>query len=215
MKKAEAHTVVVVDDHTLLSQAISELVNSFNNFNTLYTCKNGKEFLTKIKDPDWIPEIVLMDINMPILNGIETTKELSKGYPEIKVIALSVEEDEDTILDMLRSGAKGYLMKDTKKEVLKEAMEQVLSKGYYYTNTVSQILMDNLNKSEEKPLLKEREIEFIKLACSEKTYKEIADLMCLSPKTIEGYRDSLYEKLQIKNRIGLVLYAIRNNLFHP
>jgi len=156
-----------------------------------------------------------MDINMPILNGLETTKILKEDHPEIKVIALSVEEDEDTILNMLRFGAKGYLMKDTKKEILEEALTQVLEKGYYHTNTISQMLIGSLSKDKEETILKEREIEFIKHACSEKTYKEIAELMFLSPKTIEGYRDSLYEKLNIRNRIGLVLYAIRNNLFQP
>lgn len=213
MKKTKEHSVVVVDDHILLSQAICELVNSFEGFKTLYTCKNGKELLTRIKDPKHIPDIVLMDINMPILNGIETTKMLKLHHPSIKIIALSVEEDETTILNMLRQGAKGYLMKDTKKEVLQEALQSVLEKGYYYTNTVSEILIGNLNKPKEKLMLKTRELEFVKHACSEKTYKEIADLMFLSPKTIEGYRDSLYAKLNIKNRIGLVLYALRNNLF--
>ncbi len=209
------HPVVIVDDHVLLSQAISELVNGFKDFKTIYTCKNGKELLTRLKDPKQIPKIVLMDINMPILNGIETIKVLNKDYPNIKVVALSVEEDEETVLNMLRFGAKGYLMKDTKKEVLEEALINVLEKGYYHTNTISQLLIGSLNKEKEKTILKEREVEFIKHACSEKTYKEIAELMFLSPKTIEGYRDSLYEKLNIKNRIGLVLYAIRNNLFQP
>ncbi|MGB0982061.1 MAG: response regulator [Winogradskyella sp.] len=209
------HSVVVVDDHVLLSEAISELVNGFKNFKTLYTCKNGKELLTKLKHPKNCPKVVLMDVNMPILNGIETTKALTETYPNIKVIALSVEEDENTILNMLRVGAKGYLMKDTKKEILEDALISVLQKGYYHTNTISQLLIGNLNKKEEETILKDREIEFISHACSEKTYKEIAELMFLSPKTIEGYRDTLYEKLNIKNRIGLVLYAIRNNLFQP
>lgn len=209
------HSIVVVDDHILLSQAISELVNGFTNFKTLYQCKNGKELLTKLKDEKNIPEIVLMDINMPILNGIETTLELSANYPQIKVVALSVEEDEKVIINMLRAGAKGYLMKDTEKEILEEALNQVLEKGYYHTNTVTKLLVGNLTKQETKTPLKEREINFIKLACSEKTYKEIAGEMFLSVKTIEGYRDAIHEKLNIKNRIGLVLYAIRNNLFKP
>lgn len=209
------HTVVIVDDHVLLSQAISELVNSFDNFETLFLCKNGKELLTKLKDAKNIPEIVLMDVNMPILNGIDTTKEITDNYPNIKVIALSVEAEEKTIISMLKAGAKGYLMKDTKKEILEEALIQVLEKGYYHTNTISQLLIGSLNKDVLEEELKEREKEFITHACSEKTYKEIAEVMFLSPKTIEGYRDVLYSKLNLKNRIGLVLYAIRNNLFKP
>ncbi|MFS4493050.1 response regulator [Maribacter sp. 2308TA10-17] len=210
-----SYKVVIVDDHVLLSQAITELVNVFNDFAVLYTCSNGKELLTKLKNDDNIPDIILMDVNMPILNGIETTKILNVEYPDLPVIALSVEEDEKTILDMLRSGAKGYLMKDTKKEILEEALIEVLQNGYYHTNTVAKLLIGSLNNRNIKIELKEREIEFMKHACSEKNYKEIAEKMFVSPKTVEGYRDKLYEKLNIKNRIGLVLYAIKNGFFQP
>ncbi|HBY69985.1 MAG TPA: DNA-binding response regulator [Flavobacteriaceae bacterium] len=207
--------VVVVDDHTLLLEAIGGLVRDFENFDVLYLCKNGQELLEKLKIPKNIPDVVLMDINMPLLNGIETTKILNEKFPQIKVIALSVEENEKTILKMLRAGAKGYLMKDTKKEILKEALNQVIEKGYYHTNTISKLLIGSLTKDETAVELKEREIEFIEHACTEMTYKQIAEKMFLSPKTIEGYRDSIYEKLNLKNRIGLVLYAIRNGLFTP
>ena len=209
------NTVAIVDDHTLLLEAIGGLVRDFENFEVLYLCKNGQELLEKLKFPKNIPDIVLMDINMPLLNGIETTKALNEKYPQIKVIALSVEENEKTILKMLRAGAKGYLMKDTKKEILKEALNQVVEKGYYHTNTISKLLIGSLTKDETAVQLKEREVEFIEHACTEMTYKEIAEKMFLSPKTIEGYRDSIYEKLNLKNRIGLVLYAIRNGLFTP
>lgn len=206
------HKVVVVDDHILLSQAIAELVNSFDAFEVMYLCKNGKELLTRLKDPKNMVDVVLMDVNMPVLNGIQTTKVLNKQYSTIKVLALSVENANDTVLSMLRAGARGYLMKDTKKEILNQALLEVIERGYYHTNTVASLLVGSLIPKEEV-FLKPRELEFIKQACSEMTYKEIANEMCLSPKTIEGYRDSLYEKLNIKNRIGLVLYAIRNNLF--
>lgn len=209
----KTYSVVVVDDHTLLSQAIGGLVNDFDNFSTLYICKNGRELLNKLETPKNIPNLVLMDINMPILNGIETTEYLKNHFPEIKVLALSIEEDENTIIKMLRAGAKGYLMKDTKKEILEKALLQVMEKGSYYTNTISQILE---NFTDKKPIeLSEKELAFIKLACSEMNYKEIADTMFVSPKTVENYRDSLYKKLTLKNRIGLVLYAIQNDFFKP
>ncbi len=209
------YSVVIVDDHVLLSQAISGLVDSFPKFKSLYVCKNGKELLEKFQDSRNIPHVVLMDINMPILNGIETTERLKINFPNVRVLALSIEEDEDTILRMLRAGARGYLMKDTKREILEEALMQIAEKGYYHTNTVTQILVGTLDKRESMPNLKDREIEFLRLACTEMTYREIADAMFLSPKTIEGYRDVLHEKLQIKNRIGLVLYAIRHKIFVP
>tara|TARA_A100000171_G_C2140273_1_gene154760 strand:- start:5642 stop:6277 length:636 start_codon:yes stop_codon:yes gene_type:complete len=209
------NSIVVVDDHTLLLQAIGGMVKDFKEFEVNYLCKNGQELLDKLKNPANIPDIVLMDINMPVLDGIETTEILSREYPQIKVLALSVEENEDTILKMLRAGAKGYLMKDTKRSILKEALLQVVEKGYYHTNTVSKLLVNSLSNQTDDICLKEREKEFLQHACTEMTYKEIADKMFLSPKTVEGYRDSIYEKLNIRNRIGLVLFAIRNGLFKP
>lgn len=209
------NSVVVVDDHTLLLQAIGGLVDDFEHFDVLYLCKNGQELLEKFKNPKNIPDIVLMDINMPLLNGIETTEILKEKYPEVKVLALSVEENETTILKMLRAGAKGYLMKDTKSSILLEALEQLMERGYYHTNTITKILVGSLHKNENEVSLKEREKEFLIHACTEMTYKEIAEKMFLSPKTIEGYRDSIYEKLNIRNRMGLMLYAIKHGLFTP
>ena len=210
------YSVVVVDDHILLSQAIGGLVDAFDHFRVLYLCKNGQELIEALKIPKKVPDIVLMDVNMPILNGIETTAYLKEHFPEVQVLALSIEEDEGIILKMLRAGAKGYLMKDVKKAELNEALLDVMKNGYYHSNTVAKILVNSLRHKESSVTsLKEREIEFIQHACSEKTYKEIADVMCLSPKTVEGYRDVLFEKLNLRNRTGLVIYAIKNKIFKP
>ena len=210
----KANKIVIVEDHILLSQAIESLVNSFKDFNVLYTCKNGKELLTKLKTLHNIPDIVLMDVNMPILNGIETTEIVKNEYPEIKVIALSVEENDTTIIKMLKAGAKGYLLKDVEKDVLELALTETIKNGYYHTKDVSDILINSLSDDNSSKIrLKDREIEFIIHACSEMTYKQIAEKMFLSPKTIDGYRDHLFQKLNIKNRIGLVLYAIKNGIY--
>lgn len=210
------YSVVIVEDHVLLSQALAGLVDGFAKFKVLYVCKNGKELVTRLKDPKNIPDIVLMDINMPIMNGIETTLYLKENYPDINVLALSVEEDEITILKMLKAGAKGYLLKDTEKSILESALIEVQETGFYHTKNVTDLLLGSLHpKKDKQPMLKEREVEFIKHACTEKTYKEIAGDMCLSPKTIEGYRDSIFEKLNLKNRTGLVIYAIKNKIFTP
>ncbi len=210
------NSVVVVDDHVLLSQAIGGLVESFDQFTVLYTCKNGQELLDKLKNPENIPDVVLMDVNMPIMNGIETTTYLYENYPRIKVLALSIEEDETVILKMLRAGAKGYLMKDAKKGELQNALLEVIEKGFHHTNTVTKVLVDSLSEKENpRAVLKDRELEFIKHDCTEMTYKEIADLMFLSPKTIEGYRNAVFEKLNLRNRTGLVIYAIKNKIFVP
>jgi DNA-binding NarL/FixJ family response regulator len=210
------YSVVVVDDHILLSQAIGKLIGDFEQFKVMYLCNNGNELIEKLKNPANIPDLVLMDVNMPILNGIETTEYLSEHFPDIRVLALSIEEDELTILKMLRAGAKGYLMKDTRKSELENALLEVIKNGYYHSNTVARVLVDSLNKKETSvSALKEREIEFIRHACTEMTYKEIAEEMCLSHKTIEGYRNVLFEKLNLRNRTGLVLFAIKNKIFVP
>lgn len=210
----KTHTIVIVEDHLLLSEAISSLVNSFDHFNVLYLCGNGEELVDKLKEPNNIPDIVLMDVNMPIMNGIETTRYLKENFQEVKVIALSVDEEEDTIINMLKAGAKGYLLKDVEKSILEVALNEVINNGYYHTKDVSNILVNTLNVDHKnsKHQLKEREIEFLEYVCTELTYKEIAEKMFLSPKTIDGYRDALFHKLEVKNRIGLVLFAIKNRI---
>jgi DNA-binding NarL/FixJ family response regulator len=199
-----------------LSQAISGVVSTFEDFDVLYTCKNGAELVEKFKIKRNIPNIVLMDVNMPIMNGFETTEWLKSNHSQVKVIALSVEEDEHTILKMLRAGARGYMLKDTDKTTLEMALIKVVDTGFYHSNSISEILMNSFNGNTAPDIiLKEREIELIKLICTELTYKEIADIMKVSAKTIDGYRETLFVKLNVKNRIGLVLYAIKNKIFVP
>ena len=212
------YSVVVVDDHTLLSQAIEGMVNTFEKFKVLYTCKNGKEVEEKFKaSRKNIPDIVLMDVNMPIMNGIETTSWIVKNHPDVHIMALSVEDSDNTILKMLKAGAVGYLLKDTKKEILEKALLEVMDNGFYHTKNVTNLLLDSVSGKNERNSIKfkENELKFMRFACSELTYKEIADKMFLSPKTIDGYRDSLFTKLDVRNRVGMVMYAIKNKIYTP
>jgi len=211
------YSVVIVDDHTLLSQAIAAMVNTFSKFKVLYTCKNGQELIDKFSSSaEFIPDVVLMDINMPIMNGIETTEWISKNHQGVHVMALSVEDEDATILKMLKVGAIGYLLKDTEKVILEKALVEISENGFYHTKNVTNLLMKSLSgNGVPKIHLKEREITFMRHACSELTYKEIAEIMCLSPKTIDGYRDVLFTKLNVKNRVGLVMYAIKNKIYTP
>ena len=143
--KMITHKVVIVEDYVLISQAMKELVNSFENFNVLYLCRNGKELVTKLKTPKNVPNIILMDVNMPIMDGIETTQYLKDNFPDIKVIALSVDENDETIIKMLKAGAKGYLLKDVEKQTLEYALEEVVKAGFYHTKSVTDILISSLN----------------------------------------------------------------------
>ncbi|MGB3454400.1 MAG: response regulator transcription factor [Moheibacter sp.] len=207
------HKVTIVDDHTLLSQAIGNLVDGFDDFETDGIFKNGQEVVNALKSKRINPEIILMDVRMPVMDGIEATRIITKEFPRILVLALSVETEERTIIQMLKAGAKGYLSKDIRKELLYQALTGALKEGFFHTQNVTDALIGSLKHKDEVEELKEREIEFIKLACSDLTYKEIADKMSLSPKTVDNYRDSVFTKLNAKNRIGLVLFAIKHGIY--
>ncbi len=208
--------IAIVDDHQLVSKAIENMISSNENFEVIINSNNGENFLESINKATVLPEVVLMDINMPVKNGIETTLEISHLHPEIKVIALTMEDNENTIIQMLKAGAKGYLLKDMSPEILFNAIDIVSKNGTFYTDVVTQSLLKV--RSEETKLkeilseLRPPEIEFMKLACTELTYKEIADKMCLSPRTIDGYRDSVFAKLNVKSRVGIVLFVLKNNM---
>lgn len=208
--------IAIVDDHTLMSKALENMIAENPKYHVVMNQPNGEDFISELKKVSELPAVVLMDINMPHKNGIETTEWLTEHYPEIKVIALTMEDDEKVLIRMLKAGAKGYLLKDMQPSILFQAIDTVFEKGSFYTDFVAQKLLkvqtEDAKNASLLSDLKEREKEFIKLACSELTYKEIADKMCLSPKTIDGYRDSVFVKLEIKNRVGLVLFALKHNL---
>ena len=208
--------IAIVDDHKLVSKAIENMITSNLSFEVLFTCFNGDQFLRELEQQPVLPEVVLMDINMPRKNGIETTAEVTRLYPDMKIIALTMEDNENTIISMLKAGAKGYLLKDMSPDILFDAIDIVHKRGTFYTDLVTQSLLKI--KSEKKVIdeitdsLKERELDFIKLACSELTYKEIAEKMCVSPRTVDGYRDSVFTKLNVKSRVGVVLFALKHSI---
>jgi two-component system, NarL family, invasion response regulator UvrY len=210
--------VVLVDDHVLLRNGLANLIRSFGEYDVLFEAYNGKDFIRQLK-PLTPPDLVLLDINMPEMDGYETARWLKRNYPEIKILALSMYDAANSIIRMLKNGVKGYILKDTDPAELKIALAAVLNKGFYYSDLVTGKLVHTISqlgdpeqRVRQQLTLNDRELEFLKLVCTESTYKEIADLMYLSPRTIDGYRDSLFEKLQVRTRVGLVMYAIRNGI---
>jgi len=207
--------VAITDDHTLLRNALARLVNSFDGYTVLLEADNGKDLRNKIMKHQ-VPDVVLLDVNMPEMDGFETTQWLRKNYPYIKILALSMLSDEKTIIKMFRLGATGYLLKNTDAEELKKALDAVVNKNVYLSEYVSAKLVSGLHIDTEensKPiLLNERERDFLRWACTELTYKDIAEKMNLSPRTVDDYRQSLFTKLNVHSRVGLVMYSIRNGI---
>lgn len=209
--------IVLTDDHSLLRSGLASLVQSLGH-TVLFEADNGKDLLAKL-DAKQLPDILLLDINMPEMDGYETAQWLKTNHPSIKVLALSMYDNETSIIRMLKCGARGYILKDSEPAELKAAIHALEDKGFYYSDLVSGKLMHAINKMEDeggdlKNLvpLNDRETEFLKYSCTELTYKEIADRMFVSPRTIDGYRDALFEKLHLKTRVGLVMYAIKNGI---
>ncbi|SDW08346.1 two component transcriptional regulator, LuxR family [Lutibacter oricola] len=214
MEKNSPIKICIVDDHRLFLDSLKGLVSSISNFNVIEVFNDGDELVTYLKEGNEAPDIVLLDVKMKRMDGIATCAWVKENYPEIKALALSMEVDEDTVLKMLRAGAKGYLLKDIHPNILEHSINEVHTKGFYYTENITSTLLNSIDgkKSHDGVELKEREIEFLKLACSERTYKEIASEMCLSPRTIDNYREILFQKINCKTRIGLVLYAIKEKI---
>jgi two-component system, NarL family, invasion response regulator UvrY len=213
----EKTKVALADDHVLLRNGLAGLVTNLG-YTVAFECSNGKELIQKL-DKDDLPDIILMDISMPEMDGYEATLWLKDNYPLIPVLALSMLDDENAIIRMLKNGAKGYITKDADPLELKRGIDDVLTKGVHYSEMVTGRLLHSIYQLDEPESgtrqlldLNDREIEFLKLASTEKTYKEIADHMHLSPRTIDGYRDNLFDKLTIRSRVGLVLFAIRHGI---
>jgi two-component system, NarL family, invasion response regulator UvrY len=212
--------IALVDDHTLLRNGLAALVNSFAGYSVLFEAANGKEFIQQLKKYP-TPDIVLLDITMPEMNGLETAEWMKKHLPAAKILVLSVMDIDTMIISMLKRGARGYILKDSKPAVFKEALDNIRDTGFYMNELVSNKMLNYVTQSDDKAQeeislishLTENELTFLQLACTEMTYKEIAQKMELSPRTIDGYRDELLKKLKVQTRIGLVIFAIKHGLY--
>lgn len=211
----EIKYVAIVDDHTMFRKGLAALINLFPGYQVQTDVSNGREFIDQLHQ-DRLPDIVLLDIHMPIMDGYATAAWLRTNYPEIRVLALSTMDADTTIIKMIQQGARGYILKDADPKELQIAFEEILAKGYYYNEMLTRKVIQSIHQGASDytafPKLTDRETEFLKLACSEKNYQQIASEMFVSERTVDGYRESLFKKFNVSNRVGLVIYAIKNHL---
>lgn len=207
--------IAIVDDHTMFRQGISSILLENEEIRIVFDAANGHEMKEKIAAFP-VPHVVLMDITMPKVNGYEATRWLKQNYPSVKVLALSMFEEDEPIIKMLKCGAGGYILKESTASDLVFAIKTIAEHDYFLNNLVTGKLIRSLQDEVKMPNvvngLSANEIKFLELCCSELTYKEIAGKMCLSAHTIDNYRDALFQKLELKSRTGLVLFALKNDI---
>lgn len=212
--------VVMADDHEIFRDGFQLIISRAENIALVAQAANGAELLEMVEK--FQPDVVVTDIRMPRLDGIGATKAICEKWPNISVIGLSMHDEDDLVLEMLESGAKGYLLKNADKEEVIEAIQTVFEGDPYYCRSTNAKLAKLIAKTRyhsynrnKKPEFNEKELEIIHLICHENTNKEIGEKLFLSVRTVEGYRLKILEKMQVKNSVGLVVYAIQHGFFVP
>jgi DNA-binding NarL/FixJ family response regulator len=209
--------IAMADDHVLFRKGLAALIESFGIYKVIIQAANGQELMNSLAENPTLPDLILLDVSMPVMDGYQTAKNIHSKYPNAKMLALSMLDSEETIMRMIRNGVKGYVLKDAEPAELKKALSDLYATGYYYSELVSGRLMHKMQsdtESVENPIekLSPKETEFLSMVCTELTYKEIAERMYVSPRTVDGYRDILFDKLGVKTRVGLCMFAIKNGL---
>ncbi|HTB31271.1 MAG TPA: response regulator transcription factor [Bacteroidia bacterium] len=212
--------IILLDDHIIIRNGLKELIEKLGPFRISCQFDNGQEFLDVItQKPE--TDLIIMDINMPGMNGDEVVEKLFEKRVKIPVLVLTVSQDESLVIKLFRLGVRGYLKKNCKAEELKNALNEIFDTGYYHNEFLTFSLQTNLSEKEKNTQeiilskLSVREREFLKLVCNEKeyTYEQIADLMGIHTKTVQGFRESIFDKFGIKSKTGLVLFVLRHKLF--
>lgn len=211
--------VAIADDHKIFRKGVIISLRHYSNIKFIFEAENGQELLDFLATNDEKPHVILMDLRMPVKDGISTTKQISEFYPDILIIVLTMHEDEKFVIHLMDNGAHGYLLKSTEPEEIKKAIVEVLQKGYYLNNFVNRILLKKSHfKSKAAPSLNEefqisvKEKEVLTLICQEYTSTEIGEKMGISARTIESIKDRLMERFGCKNTAGLVFFAVKNHL---
>ncbi len=213
----EQITVAIADDHQIFRKGVILSMRAYTNIVFTTEAENGDDLLEKIRISE--PDVVLCDLKMPLKDGIDTTKQITKEFPKIRVLILTMYEDERFVGHLMDCGAAGYLLKSTDPAEIKKAIQDVVSTGFYLNTFVNRVLIKkNYNRQKNSPSLttevvvNEREKEVLTLVCMEFTASEIAQKMEISPRTVEAIKDRLMERFGVKNSVGLVFYAMKNQL---
>jgi len=214
--KKELIKVAMADDHILLRNALASLINNSGECSVIFECSNGNDLINKIKTGT-PPDVVILDLNMPEMDGHQTALYLQKNHPEIKILMLTMYDSELALIRLLKAGVKGFMKKDIHPTELMHAIHLVHTQGYYYSAQTSSKLAslfrdETTSQTIDKILLSEIELQFLKHVCSELTYKEIAVELKMNPRAIDGMRDNLFTKLDVKSRVGLAMYAIKHGI---
>jgi len=213
--------VAIADDHKIFGQSLGMLVQSVSDFELLFIAENGLDFLDRLNSAPAIPDVAILDIDMPGMNGIELNKQLHRNKPEIKVIMLSVHLEEELITQVIEDGAGSYLAKNCDKDDLIKAITMVHKEGFYINQLTLKALTlaaKNRGKLQKKAKqlpsnLTDRERNILELICKEYNNAEIAQMLFISVRTVEGHRNNLLAKTNCRNTAGLVLFALKNQLF--
>jgi DNA-binding NarL/FixJ family response regulator len=210
--------VAIADDHQIFRKGVILSLRQYTNIKFIFEAENGEDLIQKVTDNEQ-PDVILMDLKMPVKDGIETTKYLNKHFPAIRIIILTMYEDERFVGHLMDSGANGYLLKSTEPSEIKKAIMDVMRTGFYLNNFVNKVLIKkNYAKQKFNPnlnsevVISDREKEVLTLVCMEYTAAEIAQKMEISARTVEAIKDRLMERFGVKNSVGLVFYAMKNSL---
>lgn len=218
MKRNAPIRILLADDHEIFRDGFQVMLKKQENIKLIGEAANGRELVDMVIQLQ--PDVVITDIKMPQLDGVAATRIITDKYPGIQVIGLTMFDDDNLIIDMLEAGAKGYLLKSAHKKEIIDAIQTVYNKDVYYCKSTSANLMRliaqsryNPYKHEPKPVFTEKELEVMKMICQQASNKEIATHLNLSIRTIEGYRDRIQERINARNMVGIVVYAIREGIY--
>ena len=208
----------VTDDQTLFRKGMVSLLGNYTGFNVLWEASNGLEAIKQLKQHPKETDIMLLDLNMPEMDGMEAMKRVRETFPDQKVIILSIHEEERFIIKLIELGANSYLMKSASPEEVEKTIRITADKGFYFNDRISKILFDNVSGVRKRTSLTtdftKREQEVLQFICEEFSTKDIAKKLFISERTVEGHRNNLILKTNVKNTAGLVIYAVKNNLIN-